>query len=105
MIQIENKEHLEQILSENSAVVMDFYADWCGPCKQLIPILETIIEDEKYKDVVFCKINVDENEDLARSYGVRSIPSLKYVKKGEVIKTTLGVQPIKLITESISEIM
>lgn len=105
MIQIENKEHLEQILSENSAVVMDFYADWCGPCKQLIPILEKIIEDEKYKDVVFCKINVDQNEELSRSYGVRSIPTLKYIKKGEVIKTTLGVQPIKLITESISEIM
>ena len=103
MIQIENKEHLEQILSENSAVVMDFYADWCGPCKQLSPILEQVSQDQK--DVVFCKINVDENEDLARSYGVRSIPSLKYVKNGDVVKTTLGVQPIKLITESISEIM
>jgi thioredoxin 1 len=103
MIQIENKEHLEQILSENSAVVMDFYADWCGPCKQLSPILEQVSQDRK--DVVFCKINVDENEDLARSYGVRSIPSLKYVKNGDVVKTTLGVQPIKLITESISEIM
>jgi thioredoxin 1 len=103
MIQIENKEHLEQILSENSAVVMDFYADWCGPCKQLLPILEQVSQDQK--DVVFCKINVDENEDLARSYGVRSIPSLKYVKNGDVVKTTLGVQPIKLITESISEIM
>ena len=103
MIQIENKEHLEQILSENSAVVMDFYADWCGPCKQLSPILEQVSQDRK--DVVFCKINVDENEDLARSYGVRSIPSLKYVKNGDVVKTTLGVQPIKLITEAISEIM
>lgn len=103
MIQIENKEHLEQILSENSVVVMDFYADWCGPCKQLLPILEQVSQDQK--DVVFCKINVDENEDLARSYGVRSIPSLKYVKNGDVVKTTLGVQPIKLITESISEIM
>ena len=103
MIQIDNKEHLEQILSENSVVVMDFYADWCGPCKQLLPILEQVSQDQK--DVVFCKINVDENEDLARSYGVRSIPSLKYVKNGDVVKTTLGVQPIKLITESISEIM
>jgi thioredoxin 1 len=105
MIQIENKEHLEQILSKNSAVVMDFYADWCGPCKQLIPILETIIEDEKYKDVVFCKINVDQNEELSKSYGIRSIPTIKYVKKGEVIKTTIGIQPTTLITESISEIM
>ena len=79
MIQIENKEHLEQILSENSAVVMDFYADWCGPCKQLMPILEQVSQEQK--DVVFCKINVDQNEELSRAYGVRSIPTLKYVKK------------------------
>lgn len=103
MIQIENKEHLEQILSENSAVVMDFYADWCGPCKQLLPILEQVSKEQK--DVVFCKINVDQNEELSRAYGVRSIPTLKYVKNNEIVKTTLGVQPVKLITESISEIM
>ena len=102
MIQIENKEHLEQILSENSAVVMDFYADWCGPCKQLLPILEQVSQDQK--DVVFCKINVDENEELSRSYGVRSIPLLKYVKNNEVIKTTLGVQPAKAIMDCLDEI-
>jgi thioredoxin 1 len=82
---------------------MDFYADWCGPCKQLIPILEQVSQEQK--DVVFCKINVDQNEELSRAYGVRSIPTLKYVKNNEVVKTTLGVQPVKLITESISEIM
>jgi thioredoxin 1 len=103
MIQIENKEHLEQILSENSAVVMDFYADWCGPCKQLMPILEQVSQEQK--DVVFCKINVDQNEELSRAYGVRSIPTLKYVKNNEIVKTTLGVQPVKIITESLDEIM
>ena len=71
MIQIENKEHLEQILAENSVVVMDFYAEWCGPCKQLLPTLEKLSEEQQ--NVVFCKINVDQNEDLSRSYGVRSI--------------------------------
>ena len=101
MIQIENKEHLEQILAENSVVVMDFYAEWCGPCKQLLPTLEKLSEEQQ--NVVFCKINVDQNEDLSRSYGVRSIPSLKYVKNGEVIKTTLGVQPAKNIIENIEE--
>jgi thioredoxin 1 len=105
MIQIENKEHLEQILSENSAVVMDFYADWCGPCKQLIPTLEKVSEDEKYKGIAFCKINVDENEELSTSYGIRSIPTIKYIKKSEVIKTTLGIQTAKAIMTTLEEIM
>ena len=104
MIQIENKEHLEQILSENSAVVMDFYADWCGPCKQLLPVLEKVSNEEKQKDIVFCKINVDQNEDLSKSYNIRSIPALKYVKNNEVIKTTLGVQPVKTIMDCLDEI-
>jgi thioredoxin 1 len=104
MIQIENKEHLEQILSENSAVVMDFYADWCGPCKQLLPVLEKVSNEEKQKDIVFCKINVDQNEDLSKSYSIRSIPALKYVKNNEVIKTTLGVQPVKVIMDCLDEI-
>jgi len=103
MIQIENKEHLEQILSENSAVVVDFYAEWCGPCKQLLPTLEKVSEEQQ--NVVFCKINVDQNEELARSYTVRSIPSLKYIKNGEVVKTTLGVQTAKNIIENLEEIM
>jgi thioredoxin 1 len=103
MIQIENKEHLEQILNENSAVVMDFYADWCGPCKQLIPTLEKVSEEQK--NVVFCKINVDQNEELSKSYGIRSIPTLKYVKNKEVVKTTLGVQPAKEIISNLEEII
>jgi thioredoxin 1 len=103
MIQIENKEQLEQILSENSAVVLDFYAEWCGPCKQLMPIIEKVSED--HKKVAFCKINVDQNEELSKSYGVRSIPTLKYLKKGEVVKTMIGVQPVKEIISNLEEII
>ena len=103
MIQIENKEQLEQILNENSAVVLDFYAEWCGPCKQLMPTLEKVSEGQQ--NVVFCKINVDQNEELSRSYSVRSIPTLKYIKNGEVVKTTLGSKPAKEIIDDLQEIM
>ena len=103
MIQIENKEHLEQILAENSVVVMDFYAEWCGPCKQLLPIVEKVSQEQT--DVVYCKINVDSNGPLAAEYGVRSIPALKYIKNKEVIKTTLGSRPITEIVENSRELL
>jgi thioredoxin 1 len=103
MIQIENKEHLEQILSENSAVVLDFYAEWCGPCKQLLPIVEKVSQEQQ--DVVYCKINVDVNGPLAAEYGVRSIPVLKYIKNKEVVKTTLGSRPMMEIVENSRELL
>lgn len=103
MIQIENKQQLEQILSENSAVVLDFYAEWCGPCKQLLPIVERVSQEQQ--DVVYCKINVDSNGELASQYGVRSIPALKYIKDGEVVKTTLGSRPMTEIVENSRELL
>lgn len=103
MIEIENKQQLEQVLSENSAVVLDFYAQWCGPCKQLLPIVEKVSQEQK--DVVYCKINVDSNSELASEYNVRSIPALKYIKNGEVVKTTLGSRPMTEIVENSRELL
>jgi thioredoxin 1 len=103
MIQIENKQQLKQILSENSAVVLDFYAEWCGPCKQLLPIVEKVSQEQQ--DVVYCKINVDSNSEIASEYAVRSIPALKYIKDGEVVKTTLGSRPMTEIVENSRELL
>lgn len=103
MIQIENKEQLERILNENSAVVLDFYAEWCGPCKQLMPTMEKISQEQQ--NVVFCKINVDNNAELSRSYGVRSIPTLKYIKDKEVVKTTLGNQAVNEVINNLNQIL
>lgn len=103
MIEIENKQQLEQILNENSAVVLDFYAEWCGPCKQLLPIVEKVSQEQQ--DVVYCKINVDSNSELAAQYNVRSIPALKYIKDKEVIKTTLGSRPMNEIVENSRELL
>lgn len=103
MIQIENKEQLEQILNENSAVVLDFYAEWCGPCKQLLPIIEKVSEEQQ--NIVFCKINVDNNMELANEYNVRSIPTLKYIKNKEILLTTLGARPMNEIMENSKELL
>lgn len=103
MIQIENREQLEKIINDNSAVVLDFYADWCSPCKQLLPILEKA--SEKQNNVVFCKINVDDNTELANEYNIRSIPSLKYIKNKEVVLTTLGFKSMDEIIENSNELL
>lgn len=80
----------EQVLAANNPVLVDFYADWCGPCRVQKPILEELAAD--YADRVdVVKLDVDEAQETAQRYGVRSIPSLLLFKYGEVVATRVGV--------------
>lgn len=79
----------EVIQSEVPALV-DFYADWCGPCKMMAPIMEEISEALGEKATVG-KLNIDQNQDLAMEYGVMSIPTILVFKDGKVVKTFVGV--------------
>tara|TARA_B100000963_G_C22269926_1_gene512265 strand:+ start:89 stop:412 length:324 start_codon:yes stop_codon:yes gene_type:complete len=81
-----------EISSSNVPVLVDFWAEWCGPCKMLGPILEEISEDLNDKLQVV-KINLDENQDLAMKYSIRSIPTLLLFKEGELIDTKVGLLP------------
>ncbi|MBQ8399291.1 MAG: thioredoxin [Clostridia bacterium] len=78
-----------EVLRAEGKVLVDFYADWCGPCKMLSPILEEL---EKEGSVKVCKINVDEENALAVQYRVSSIPMLVLFENGKATKTTLGYQ-------------
>ncbi|MFA7367595.1 MAG: thioredoxin [Bacilli bacterium] len=92
-------ENFDQILKDNEKVLIDFYADWCGPCRMLSPIVEEIKKERS--DVKVIKINVDENPQLAGSYGVRSIPTLVYIKDGKLVNQMIGVRPKKDILNMI----
>ena len=92
IIQTTDKTFEEDVSSSHVPVLVDFWAEWCGPCKMLGPILEEISKDLKDKLQVV-KVNLDENQDLAMKYSIRSIPTLLLFKKGELIDTKVGLLP------------
>ena len=85
----------EEVLESKEPVLIDFYADWCAPCKMIAPIVEEIAGE--VSGVKVGKINVDEEPGLAGEFGVMSIPTLVVMKDGKPVKTIVGVQPKKEI--------
>lgn len=84
-----NSENFEkEVLNADKPVLVDFWASWCGPCRMLSPIVDEIAGERE--DIKVCKVNVDENEELAAQFGVMSIPTLVVIENGEVKKTSVG---------------
>ena len=86
-----NQQEFENAKRNEGLLLLDFYADWCGPCKMVAPVVEEIAELRN--DVFVAKINVDEEEALAEAFGVYSIPTLIVMKNGEVVRQTSGARP------------
>ncbi len=85
VIHLENEDFNEII--KNKKVVVDFFATWCGPCKMFGPIFEKVAEDV---DIPFVKVDTDKHEDIARTYGIMSIPTILLLDNGKVIKKHIG---------------
>ncbi|MBD3422314.1 MAG: thioredoxin [Chitinivibrionales bacterium] len=99
---IRTYEQFEQILdgSKDSLLVIDFYADWCAPCKMLDPIMKEIAQE--YNDrAKFYKVNIDYNRKLAAEFGASSIPLIVFVKNKEAVHGLMGVQPYRAYAEAI----
>ena len=85
-----NQKDFQQTIESNKKVLIDFYADWCGPCQTLLPTVHKLA-DEFDGDVLIQKVNVDENAELAAKFGVRSIPTLVYISNGEEVNRQNGL--------------
>ncbi len=86
-----SKENFSEIIGGEKKVLIDFYADWCGPCRMVSPIIDEIAEENS--EIAVCKVNVDENPDLAGEFGVMSIPTLVVMEKGEIKAKSMGAKP------------
>lgn len=102
-IEINETSFEREVLQSNQPVIVDFWAEWCGPCKMLAPVLEEVATEQSGR-VKVAKVNVDENPELAARYGIQSIPTLIYFAGGEVKDKSVGVTGKRGILSKVEQI-
>lgn len=93
----------EETIAQHEIVIFDFWAEWCGPCKQFGPVFEEI--SEKHPNIAFCKVNVEEEEELAGMFQVRSIPTITFMRDQIVVFSNPGAIPGNALEEGIEQLV
>lgn len=100
-LHIDDNEFDEKVLKASGAIIVDFWAEWCGPCRQIAPILDEIANEMEGK-VTIAKVNIDKNPETPNKYGVRGIPTLILFKDGQAVSTKVGSLPKSKLVEWIN---
>jgi len=95
------KENFEQVVTTNPIVVVDFWAPWCGPCKGFAPVFEGA--SEKHQDVVFAKVNTDDEQEIAGAFGIRSIPTLMVFRERVLLLQQAGALPASALEQVLEQ--
>jgi len=104
MIQINQDNFENEVKNFKGVVVADFYADWCGPCRMLSPLMEQMSGENNDESVKFVKVNVDQNQELSGSFGVMSIPTVIFFKDGKYVGEQVGVASKDFYMKAVEQI-
>lgn len=96
--------NFEESLKSGEAMVVDFWAEWCGPCRMVTPIIEELSAEYEGK-VKIGKMNVDENNEIPMKYSVRNIPTILFIKGGEVVERKVGAQSKAILKEAVEKLL
>lgn len=99
-VEITDNNFEEMVMQQDKVAVLDFWADWCGPCKVIAPFIEELSTEYEGKAVIG-KVNVDDNAGVAMKYGIRNIPTVLFIKGGKVVDKQVGAAPKKVLEEKL----
>jgi len=103
-IELTDSNFEETVIKSGKPVLVDFWAEWCGPCRMVAPIVHELSDEYKGK-VVFGKVDVDNNNGVASKYGIRNIPTILFFKNGQVVDKLVGAVPKKQFVEKIDKLL